>query len=95
MTQARTAREGHDADAEILGLEPHQADPVTVILAARERLRRCRQDQADGSPCTPGEIRRIIAARDALLSRAVGFLTGPTPTHKAADAALTGGGGVE
>lgn len=92
MIRPRAVPDWHAADAEILGLEPNEEDPVTVILAAQVRLRRCRQDQADGRPCTSGEIRRIIAARDALLSRAVGFLTRPAPTRTAADALAAGGG---
>lgn len=68
-------RHDADADAETLGLEPDEADPVRIILAAQLRLRSCRRGQVAGSRCTPTEVRRIIAARDALLRRAVGSMT--------------------
>lgn len=63
------------SEAEILGLEPGEADPVRIILAAQLRLRRCRGDQ--GTPAaamSPADVRRIVAARDSLLQRAVGAL---------------------
>ena len=63
------------SDAEILGLEPDEADPVRIILAAQLRLRHCRRGQVAGSRCTATEVRQIIAARDALLKQAVGSLT--------------------
>lgn len=66
-----------DLEAEILGLEPDETDPVRIILAAQLRLRRCRRDQPCGDcPLPPAEVRRIVAARDALLKRAVGTLAG-------------------
>jgi hypothetical protein len=67
--------ECHESDVEILGLEPHEADPVRIILAAQLRLRRCRLGQVAGSRGTAMEVRRIIAARDTLLRRTVGTLT--------------------
>ncbi len=66
-------RDGSEAD--VLGLEPHDNDPVRIILAAQLQLRRCRRGQAVGRRCTATEVRRIIAARNALLSRAVGSLS--------------------
>jgi len=66
-------RDGSEAD--VLGLAPHDNDPVRIILAAQLQLRRCRRGQAVGRPCTAAEVRRIIRARDALLSRAVGSLS--------------------
>ena len=59
----------------ILGLDPGEADPVRIILAAQLRLRRCRRGQVAGSRGTAAEVRRIIAARDMLLRQAVGSLT--------------------
>jgi hypothetical protein len=85
------------SEADILGLESHDNDPVRIILAAQLQLRRCRRGQAVGRPCTAAEVRRIIAARDALLSRAVGslsrlatgFTTGGRLTGPAATASET------
>lgn len=58
-------------EAVILGLEPEDHDPVRIIRAAQLRLRRYRGEiSADGHGPTT-EIRLIIAARDALLRRAV------------------------
>ena len=62
-------------DSAILGLDPGEADPVRIILAAQLRLRRCRRGQVAGSRCTAAEVRQIIAARDTLLRQAVGSLT--------------------
>lgn len=70
------------SDAEILGLEPHESDPVRIILAAQLRLRRFRHGQTAGLPCTGAEVRRIIAARDALLRQAVGSLTRLSPAGR-------------
>lgn len=75
MLSSHAASDRHVSDAEILGLEPDEADPVRVILAAQLRLRQCRRGQASNSRSTAAEVRRIIAARDALLQRAVGSLT--------------------
>jgi hypothetical protein len=75
MVSPPTVGECHESDVEILGLEPHEADPVRIILAAQLRLRRCRLGQVAGSRCTAMEVRRVIAARDALLRRTVGTLT--------------------
>jgi hypothetical protein len=62
-------------EAEILGLEPGEADPVLIILAAQLRLRHCRNcHAARATSVTDGDVRRIVAARDALLQRAVGAL---------------------
>lgn len=64
-------------EAEILGLEPGEADPVLIILAAQLRLRHCRSCHADrAASYADREVRRIVAARDALLQRAVGALAG-------------------
>ena len=65
------------SEAEILGLEPGETDPVRIILAAQLRLRRYRRDHpCGGCRPTPADVRRIVAARDALLRRAVGVLAG-------------------
>jgi hypothetical protein len=62
-------------EAAVLGLEPGEADPVRIILAAQLRLRRCRRGNAATNAGPPGdEVRRIIAARDSLLRQAVGTL---------------------
>jgi hypothetical protein len=62
-------------EAEMLGLDPGEADPVRIILAAQLRLRCCRRSQAAADPPVgPHDVRRIVAARDALLQRAVGAL---------------------
>ena len=62
-------------EAEILGLEPGETDPVRIILAAQLRLRRCRRDHPCGERrASPSDVRQIVAARDALLRRAVGVL---------------------
>lgn len=76
------------SEGAVLGLEPHENDPVRIILAAQLQLRRCRHGEAVGRPCTTTEVRRIIAARDALLRRAVGrlgtkFVTGERITATA------------
>ena len=64
-------------EAEILGLEPGETDPVRIILAAQLRLRLCRRDHPCGErPASPVDVRQIVAARDALLRRAVGVLAG-------------------
>lgn len=70
------------SDAEILGLEPHESDPVRIILAAQLRLRSCRSGKTASIACTGTEVRRIIAARDALLRRAVGSLTRLSPAGR-------------
>jgi len=58
-------------EAVILGLDPDDHDPVRIIRAAQLRLRRFRAAPvADGHGSTQ-HIRLIIAARDALLKRAV------------------------
>jgi hypothetical protein len=75
MSNLSTAIDRDGSEAEVLGLEPHDNDPVRIILAAQLQLRRCRRGQAVGRPCTATEVRRIIAARDSLLSRAVGSLS--------------------
>ena len=75
MSYLSTAIDRDGSEADVLGLEPHDNDPVRIILAAQLQLRRCRRGQAVGRPCTATEVRRIIAARDALLSRAVGSLS--------------------
>lgn len=63
-------------DAEILGLEFGDTDPVRIILAAQLRLRGFRRRFPRGvNGQDPDEVRRIIAARDALLKGAVGTLT--------------------
>lgn len=65
------------SEAEVLGLEPGETDPVRIILAAQLRLRRCRRDHpCGGCQLTPAEVRRIVAARDVLLRQAVGVLAG-------------------
>jgi hypothetical protein len=62
-------------DAAMLGLGPDETDPVRIILAAQLRLRCCRQgDSATADRPAGPEVRRIIAARDALLHQAVGTL---------------------
>jgi hypothetical protein len=62
-------------EAAVLGLEPDEADPVRIILAAQLRLRRCRRgDSATDEGPAGDEVRRIIAAREALLRQAVGTL---------------------
>jgi hypothetical protein len=62
-------------EAAVLGLEPDEADPVRIILAAQLRLRRLRRGDSATSDCPAGpEVRRIIAARDALLRQAMGTL---------------------
>jgi hypothetical protein len=62
-------------EAAVLGLEPDETDPVRIILAAQLRLRCCRQgDSATGDRPAGPDVRRIIAARDALLQQAVGTL---------------------
>lgn len=62
-------------EAAVLGLEPDETDPVRIILAAQLRLRCCRQsDSAAGDSTAGADVRRIIAARDALLQQAVGAL---------------------
>ena len=75
MSSLSTAIDRDGFEADVLGLEPHDNDPVRIILAAQLQLRRYRRGQAVGRPCTATEVRRIIAARDALLSRAVGSLS--------------------
>ena len=61
--------------AAVLGLEPEEADPVRIILAAQLRLRRYRRDRRLAlTPHEAAETRRIVEARDHLLSRAVGQL---------------------
>jgi len=72
MISQMPARERLDSAAEILGLDPHEADPVMIIVAAQLRLRRCRQFQATGNRLTSLEVQQISAARDALLARAIG-----------------------
>jgi len=59
--------------AEVLGLDPHEADPVMIILAAQLRLRRFRLFQATGDRQTGLAVRQISAARDTLLTRAMGL----------------------
>ncbi|MFM8413529.1 MAG: hypothetical protein ACKOCX_02270 [Planctomycetota bacterium] len=62
-------------EAEILGLEPGETDPVRIILAAQLRLRLCRRHHpCGGCRLPPTDVRQIVAARDALLRRAVGVL---------------------
>jgi hypothetical protein len=75
MWNLSTAIDRDGSEADVLGLEPHDNDPVRIILAAQLQLRRCRRGQVVGRPCTTTEVRRIIAARDALLSRAAGGLS--------------------
>jgi hypothetical protein len=75
MRSLSTAIDRDGSEADVLGLEPHDSDPVRIILAAQLQLRRCRRGQVVGRPCTSTEVRRIIAARDALLSRAVARLS--------------------
>lgn len=60
-------------EAEILGLEPDELDPVTIIVAAQLRLRghRRRTGGPRGAGSTSDEVRRIVSARDSLLKRAV------------------------
>lgn len=63
-------------ETEVLGLEPGETTPVRIILAAQLRLRRFRQSQSLGTGLPAGsEVRRIVAARDALLERAVGVIS--------------------
>jgi len=96
MIRPRNAPARDASDAEILGLEPQEDNPVTVILAAQMRLRRCRRDNARGSRGSAGEIRKIIAARDAMLSRGVRVrepaTVGPTASLAAATAVGSGVG---
>jgi hypothetical protein len=62
-------------EAEMLGLDPGETDPVRIILAAQLRLRCCRRFQpAVGQRFRPSDVPRIVAARDALLRRAVGAM---------------------
>lgn len=75
MVSSKTTVDPHRSDAEVLGLELDETDPVRIILAAQLRLRSCRRGQVAGSRETATDVRRIIAARDALLSRAVGNMT--------------------
>ncbi len=60
-------------EAEILGLEPDDLDPVTIIVAAQLRLRGHRRQTgaARGACRTSEEVRRIVSARDSLLKRTV------------------------
>ncbi len=60
-------------EAEILGLEPGDLDPVTIIVAAQLRLRGHRRQRltAKNASQPSDEVRRIVSARDSLLSRAV------------------------
>lgn len=74
IVSSLTTNDRYGSDAEILGLEPDEVDPVRIILAAQLRLRHCRHGQAAGSRSTGTEVRRIIAARDSLLRWAVGSL---------------------
>jgi hypothetical protein len=74
-----TSASGSRPDSEVLGLDPGETAPVRIILAAQLRLRRCRGVQSaggipEGSDQTAHEVRRIVAARDALLARAVGVI---------------------
>lgn len=75
IVSSLTTNDRYGSDAEILGLEPDEVDPVRIILAAQLRLRHCRHGQAAGSRSTGTEVRRIVAARDSLLRWAVGSLT--------------------
>lgn len=58
----------------VLGLRTGDLDPVRIILAAHVRLRRWRRLgpietlRADAGCAASGEVRRIIQARDDLLS---------------------------
>ena len=72
MISQMPASERLASAAEVLGLDPHEADPVMIILAAQLRLRRCRLFQAAGNRLTSLEVQQISAARDALLSRSLG-----------------------
>lgn len=60
-------------EAEILGLEPSDLDPVTIIVAAQLRLRGHRRKTlaALGAGRASDEVRRIVSARDSLLRRTV------------------------
>ena len=87
MPMSMAARDSDRSDAEILGLDPHENDPVRIILAAQLRLRCCRLERAGKTSARGAEVRRIIVARDALLKRAVGRLgTGSRLRHPPAEA---------
>lgn len=60
-----------NVENDVLGLEPEETDPVTIILAAQLRLRRHRRHTAaaEDGPATSEEVRRIVSARDTLLRR--------------------------
>jgi hypothetical protein len=75
MRNPWTANDRDISEADVLGLDPHDNDPVRIILAAQLQLRRCRHGESVGRACTATEVRRIIAARDALLRRAVTSLS--------------------
>ena len=64
-----------EQSAAVLGLAPHETDPVRVILIAHLRLRHCRRrHKLEGGPLPVGEMRRIVRARDALLRQTVSRL---------------------
>jgi len=69
-------QEAESAGADILGLDPGEVAPVQIILAAQLRLRDCRRrsPSSDGRP-PADEARKIVAARDALLRRAIAAIT--------------------
>lgn len=65
-------------EAEILGLEPDDLDPVTIIVAAQLRLRGHRRQTlaSRGAGRSSDEVRRIVSARDSLLRRTVARCAG-------------------
>jgi len=59
--------------AAVLGLEPGEADPVRIILAAQLRLRRYRRGgRLAANRDQAAEMHRIAEARDQLLRRVLG-----------------------
>ena len=71
-----TASPSRPAAAAVLGLEPGEANPVRIILAAQLRLRRYRRDRRRAAHRDhAAEMHRIAEARDLLLRQTVGQLT--------------------
>jgi len=68
-----TASPSRPAAAAVLGLEPGEANPVRIILAAQLRLRRYRRDgRLAAHRDHADEMHRIAEARDQLLRRVLG-----------------------
>jgi hypothetical protein len=69
----RAANLSRQVAAAVLGLEPGEADPVRIILAAQLRLRRYRRGwRPAASRDQVAEMHRIAAARDQLIWHAIG-----------------------